>query len=94
MPDFPEPPVPFSLPYKGERLQWAIDCIGWSINYLARRMDMNEGSIRQMLKNKRHIPDTLGIWAETLAHIHMTLPKPIGWWEKYRQPTEDDDNRP
>lgn len=35
--EFPEPPTPFELPYKGERLRWAIQVIGWDINQLDRK---------------------------------------------------------
>jgi len=92
MPHVPEPPVPFSLPYKSERLRWAVTAIGWTTNEFARRMDMSEGSIRQMLAGKRFIPETLGIWVETLAQIHLSLPKPLGWFEKYRPPNEIGDD--
>ena len=75
----PEAPVPFALPYPGERLKWAIDTIGWSYNQFAERMDLDRGSLRQMFKGRRFIPDILGIWVETLAQMHLTFPKPMGW---------------
>jgi hypothetical protein len=80
--EFSEPPVAFCLPYDGKRLEWAIEIIGWSKNQAAARMMMAEGSFRQMLGNKRLIPDIMGIWFETLAQMHMTFPKPMGWNEK------------
>jgi hypothetical protein len=91
VPDFFPPPVPFTLPYTGERMRWAIEIIGWTVNQFAHRMDMSQGSTRQMLAGKRFIPDTLGIWLETLAQTHLTFPKPLGWWEKHRQPVDVDD---
>jgi hypothetical protein len=101
---FPDPPVPFSLPYRGERLRWAIKMVGWSINLFAARMEMGEGTVRQMIANKRFIPDTLAYWMETLAcvavrdprildRLYISVPKPIGWRKKPdRSGTVDDEN--
>jgi hypothetical protein len=84
---FPEPPVPFSLPYPGERLRWAIEVVGWSVNHFAARIDMAQGSVRQMLENKRFIPEPLAYWIEGLARVHMSAQKPVGWREKPARPT-------
>lgn len=84
----PDPPVPFSLPYQGERLRWAIGVIGWDNNQFASRLDLDHGSLRQMLKGHRFIPDVLAIWAETLAQTHLTFAKPMAWRAK---PPEDYD---
>lgn len=81
--EFPEPPVPFDLPYPGERLKWAIDVVGWNHNYFADRMGLDRGSMRQMFRGSRFIPDVLGLWMETLAQFHLTFPKPLGWTVGY-----------
>lgn len=78
----PEPPVPFTLPYTGERLEWAISVIGWSKNYFCVRLDIDHGSLRQMLAGRRFIPDIMGIWVETLALQHLMFAKPMGWRPK------------
>jgi transcriptional regulator with XRE-family HTH domain len=82
MSETPEPPAPFALPYTGERLVWALAVIGWSKNELARRLNTDEGSVRQMCRNRRLIPDVLGLWLETLAALHQALPQPMGWRSK------------
>jgi hypothetical protein len=95
--EYPDPPVPFSLPYRGERLRWAIGVIGWSVNQSADRLHMDRGSLRQMLRERRFIPDVLGIWVETLAQLHLSFQKPMGWKEKPgEQPAYDsaDQNEP
>lgn len=78
----PEPPEPFSLPYRGDRLRWAIEVIGWDHNQCGRRLDMDRGTLRQMLANRRFIPDVLAIWIEGLAQYHLTFAKPMGWRPK------------
>lgn len=80
--EFPEPPTPFELPYKGERLRWAIQVIGWDINQFADRLHMNRASLRQMLKGRRFIPDALGIFAEMHAQFYLSFPEPMGWHQK------------
>lgn len=75
----PEPPVPMSLPYRGARMAWAIGIIGWDNNQFADRLGMSKGSMRQMLTDKRFIPDILALWLETLVAVHLALPKPITW---------------
>jgi hypothetical protein len=78
----PPEPVPFSLPYTGARLAWALECIGWSKNYFGERLDLDHGTVRQMLNGRRFIPDILGIWVESLAQTHITFPKPFSWRPK------------
>lgn len=77
-----EPPVDFTLPYQGERLRWAIEVIGWTNNHFAARIGLDQGSLRQMLKGHRFIPDVLAIWAESLAQYHLAFPRPMGWRDK------------
>lgn len=74
--------MPFSLPYTGERLGWALEVIGWSKNYFGHRVSLDHGSVRQMLNGKRFIPDVLGLWVETLAQTHLTFIKPFNWRDK------------
>ena len=87
--DFPEPPLPLSFPYRGEWLRWAIEVIGWDINQCADRLGMHRASLRQMLKNRRHTPDVLGIWIEALATQHLSFPKPMGWDQRRTDADED-----
>ena len=51
---------------------------------------MDQNSLRQMIKNRRHIPDILGIWFETLAQIHLTFPKPMAWNDRPKLKREID----
>jgi hypothetical protein len=74
--------VPFSLPYQGARLRWAIAVIGWNVNQFADRLNIDDASLRQMIKGRRFIPDVLGLWAESPAQYHLAFPKPLGWREK------------
>jgi hypothetical protein len=83
---FPEPPVPFAIPYPSERMSWALDVIGWPARELAQRIHTHEASVRQMLRGRREIPDVLGIWVETLAQMMIALPEPYGW-----RPKREDD---
>jgi hypothetical protein len=89
----PEPPVPFSLPYSGERLRWAISVIGWPINEAARRLNIDNSSLRQMFRNRRLIPNVLGLWAESLAAIHLSMPVPFGWRSWGKDHDEQDDEQ-
>jgi len=94
LPPVPEPPVPFSLPYTGERMAWANNVIGWPKNEAARRLNINDSSLRQMCRNRRFIPDVLGLWLEGLAAIHIAMPVPFGWrsWGKHQRDEDDADS--
>jgi hypothetical protein len=83
--------VPYSVPYTGERLEWAIEVIGWSKNEFGRQLDMHPASVRQMLGGHRFIPPVLAAWVETLAAIHLALAKPIGWDGKTRPSKDSED---
>lgn len=78
----PNPPVPFSLPYRSERFAWALEVIGWSKDDLCYRMDLDRGLVREYLRGWRRIPDALGMWLESLAQMHLTFNKPFNWRDK------------
>ena len=86
------PPPPFSLPYPYERMKWALKVIGWPARELARRIHTHESSVRQMLRNKRAIPDPLAYWIEGLARMHQASPEPLGWRPKPVSHLRDEKN--
>jgi len=78
----PEEP-PASLPMDYRRFQWCVRAIGWSLNEVGRRIHTDEGSVRQMGRGRRLIPDTLAIWLEMLAARTLNGPlEPDGWRPK------------
>lgn len=79
-------PVPFGLPYPPERACRVLEVVGWPKRELARRIHTDEGSVRQMLRGARPIPDVLGMWLETLGRFHAALPEPFTWRPKGYQP--------
>jgi ribosome-binding protein aMBF1 (putative translation factor) len=62
-----------------DRMRWALEQIGWGQRELARRLAANESTIRAMARGNREIPIELAVWLETLASVHISLPKPAGW---------------
>jgi transcriptional regulator with XRE-family HTH domain len=76
---YPKAPAPFSVPMDHRRLKWCLEVIGWSRNELARRLDVSESTAAQMVQGKRNIPNRPAVWLETLASIHLALPKPYLW---------------
>jgi hypothetical protein len=52
---------------ESDRLNTALETIGWSARELARRLDHAHASTRQMRSGKRHVPDPLVIWIEAIA---------------------------
>ena len=72
-------------------MKWALGVIGWSPNRCADRIGMGRSSIAQMLTGKRFIPETLGEWLETLAKLHLTFSKPLGWGQHRPREGENDD---
>jgi hypothetical protein len=80
--EIPDPPVPFSLPYKGERLRWALQVLGWTKFTLAKRLEMmNSGSISQMLLNHCYIPEPLALWIEEAAALALAGAQAEKRWE-------------
>ena len=61
------------------RFRWCVRAIGWSVGELATRLDMDDASIRQMMRGSRTIPVTLAAWLERLALFHENNPRPKGW---------------
>jgi hypothetical protein len=64
------------VPLQAERLQWLLEVIGWSRGELARRLDIADSFAAQMCEGKRKIPNRAAVWLETLAAIHLSMPKP------------------
>ncbi len=77
--EFSKPPVAFSLPYQGARLESALQVTGWSRNHCAHQMSLDEGALRETLKGRRFIPDVIGIWIESPAQFHLAFSKPLDW---------------
>lgn len=74
---------PASLPMTGTRMRWCLLAIGWSQEELARRIHTHESSVRQMVRGRRDIPDTLAIWLERQVSRMLCGPmKPDGWRAK------------
>jgi hypothetical protein len=76
---FSEPPGPLSLPYKGSRMAWALDIIGWNDPVTCERINVTIPWLRQAHRDQEPIPDALALWLEGLAAVHIALPYPIGW---------------
>jgi hypothetical protein len=79
--DFPEPPMPLSLPMQGPRLDWCLEVVGWTRGELRRRLKLGDNTVKEWLSGKRNIPTPVAIWMETLAAMHMALPAPYFWHE-------------
>ncbi|HTB46996.1 MAG TPA: hypothetical protein VK741_25490 [Acetobacteraceae bacterium] len=73
-----EPPPPFAIPYQPDRMRWALGVLGWSGHELARRLAMEQGSVRQMMRsaNPRACPERVALWLETLAALYLRFPPP------------------
>lgn len=55
------------------RLRECIALPGWSLRELARRLAMDDGSVRQMGSGKREIPDNLAGWLELVHRVWAEL---------------------
>ncbi len=75
----PEPETKLTLPIPFRRLRYNLWCIGWTSGELARRLRVDESSIRSMLRGAKRAPDEVAIFVEQLATIHRTLWEPVGW---------------
>jgi ribosome-binding protein aMBF1 (putative translation factor) len=78
---FEDPPVEFSLPMPAERIQWALDVIGWSHGELARRLEVEPSKVSKWAGGKSYMPNRVAIWLEMLAGVMQVMPKPILWGE-------------
>lgn len=56
------------------RLRECISLPGWSLRELARRLDIDDGSTRQMARGKRPIGDNLAVWLELVHGAWAALP--------------------
>jgi hypothetical protein len=63
-------PIPAAGLPMTDRMRWRLDIIGWPQREAARQLLANESAIRQMARSKSAIPDTFGVWRETLAAFH------------------------
>ena len=57
-----------------DRLRECIALPGWSLRELARRLDTDDGAVRQMARGKRPIGAELAAWLERIAATWSTLP--------------------
>ena len=55
------------------RLRECLDVLDWPLRELARRLQCDSGTIRQMGSGKRPVNDNLAAWLEMLAAVHGTL---------------------
>jgi transcriptional regulator with XRE-family HTH domain len=55
------------------RLRECISLPGWSLRELARRLGMDDGSVRQMGSGKRPIHDAVGEWLERVEAAWLPL---------------------
>jgi transcriptional regulator with XRE-family HTH domain len=78
-------------------MRYNLWCIGWSQGELARRVRLDESTIRQICRGARRCPDDVAVWVEQLARIHRALWEPPTWVPigvsslKYLQPDPRDD---
>jgi plasmid maintenance system antidote protein VapI len=57
-----------------------LEEIGWGSNELARRLGINQRSVRDMLTGRRPVPDNLSGWLEQIAAAIRAVPAlPDGW---------------
>lgn len=71
-----------ALPMSPDRLRWCMQAIGWSQEELARRLDKDPASIRQMARGRRQIPYVVAVWLEQLAARSLgdaSFYQPPGW---------------
>jgi hypothetical protein len=69
--------VPASLPMSKERLVWCLDAIGWTLEQLANRVHIQEGTVRQMGRGRKPIPDELAFYVEHMAKLVLDTPAPV-----------------
>jgi plasmid maintenance system antidote protein VapI len=74
-----KPSVGDAAPMTAERLSWCLDQLGWSRLELSRRLSVSEGTAANMVNGKRHIPNRVAIWIETLVSVTVALPGPYLW---------------
>lgn len=75
----PEPAFEMRYPMSAERFYFCQRCIGWTDGEMARRLQIDESSVRRMRKGWKFIPRAVAIWLEHLAAIHRAMPQPPGW---------------
>ena len=67
-------------PMDNRRLEECLRIIGWSSQEIARRLDVRENTVRQMLQGKRRIPDNFAAWLEGfVAHLGAYPALPDDW---------------
>lgn len=57
-----------------ERLQVALETIGWSLRELSRRLGSDYSTIRKMAHGRRHIPPALLDWLASIAAAMAAVP--------------------
>lgn len=55
--------------------------IGWSYRSIARRLGVNEATVRGWAGGKRHVPDGVVPWLARIAAIVDAIGLPFGWDE-------------
>ncbi|MGD0110155.1 MAG: nuclease [Rhodopila sp.] len=58
------------------RLRECLAALDWSQRGIARRLNRQEGTVRQWARGAVEIPDPIADWLETLARFHEAHPAP------------------
>ena len=63
------------MPISSEDLHRALDGPGWSMRSLARRLEMDDGSMRRIARGSSSQPfDNLGAWLKAIGAIWAVIP--------------------
>jgi transcriptional regulator with XRE-family HTH domain len=59
-----------------QELSKLLDDVGWSVNELARRIDVRQQTIRRWLAGSAPFPDRIAAWLQEVARIIGQIPPP------------------
>ncbi len=70
-----------------DRLRYCLDLLGWNAFWLARYLDLADGTPRHWLAGRTPVPHAVAAWLETLTAAHEAAPRPAGWAPRKQAPS-------